>query len=216
MDLTRDFSCVFIACSIQEVFLNRDATCEVSSVTSPLLVPGLPGPANMSWGTELWVSLYVFLCPTICLCFSLSFYRDMHAYEHAGCVRRCVFQHHCPTAVPLFLPTRNNDIPRKPVHGGKPLTGVLPLRLLAAGDVLLSFGVSPLFPSYPTRVYVYSSLCVLSLASFLMKSSRNTGATVWQWLVILPWRKLASRVIDAQKNRFPFLSIIFVYCFIHC
>lgn len=22
-----------------------------------LLVPGLPGPANMSWGTELWVSL---------------------------------------------------------------------------------------------------------------------------------------------------------------
>lgn len=70
---------------------------------------------------------------------------------------------------PLFsLKVGDNDIStRKPVHGGKPLTGVLPLRLLAAGDVLLSFSVSPPFfyRTQPAGVRVLIAVC--SFACFL-------------------------------------------------
>lgn len=145
-------------------------------------MPGLPGPANMSWGTELWVSLLSSLSIYLCLRCSRPVAIYAHAYHGARLNERTGDRVVCPSNgwLRCFRQRVTTISPRKPVHGGKPLTGVLPLRLLAAGDVLLSFGISPLLP-FPARVYVYSyysSLCAPSLASFLMKSSTNAGATV--------------------------------------
>lgn len=124
------------------------ATLHVKCRVRPnLLVPGLPSPANMSWGTELWVSLLETVSSSTYL--SLSFFCSSMIYSYTTTPNSIHVEVH-RMLTRCFRQRVTRIPPKTSSRWQTTLTGVLPLRLLAAGDVLLSFGISPPFSAYPT------------------------------------------------------------------